>query len=389
MRVSAACSGLKKRAADPTVRRPSVLKPERLGTGTTRFRSPSVGPRGPLSRDRRCLPFGCLSVSGRVAPSAPRVRGLSGRTSSRPGDSSGKRRGSQGIVARSKSAGNGARHVPVVANLVLVLSALAAAPIAASADAVADLHALFDREWERDLADNPLSATYSATHATTTGCRTFPRPPEQRGTRPIRKSSMKSPTFRASSCRPLDQLDYDLFRHEYETRKAAVPFHARVLLDRGERRTTVAGRDSPSSCPSRRAPIRRPGSAACRRSRHSSTSTGTPAPRGRREARPAAGRHGTRAGAAGETHNGQPEDSPFFELPSYPSSIPVADRKRLTARSEGRSISQSMIPAYRRFQAVFRDEYLPATRESRSGSGTRRTGARTISTSRASTRPPR
>jgi hypothetical protein len=44
--------------------------------------------------------------------------------------------------------------------LVLVLGALAASPIAASADPVADLHALFDREWERDLADNPLSATY-------------------------------------------------------------------------------------------------------------------------------------------------------------------------------------------------------------------------------------
>jgi len=42
----------------------------------------------------------------------------------------------------------------------VVLSVLLSTPLAASADATADLHALFDREWQRDLADNPLSATY-------------------------------------------------------------------------------------------------------------------------------------------------------------------------------------------------------------------------------------
>src|SRR5688500_20189702 len=47
-----------------------------------------------------------------------------------------------------------------LASLVIVLGALSAAPVSASADAVANLHALFDREWERDLSDNPLAATY-------------------------------------------------------------------------------------------------------------------------------------------------------------------------------------------------------------------------------------
>jgi uncharacterized protein (DUF885 family) len=59
----------------------------------------------------------------------------------------------------------------------------------------------------------------------------------------------------------------------------------------------------------------------------------------------------------------RPEDSPFFDrFRSYPESIPPAERERLTAEAR-RVIGESVIPAYRRFQAVFRDEYLPATRQ--------------------------
>ncbi|MDP9199515.1 MAG: DUF885 domain-containing protein, partial [Pseudomonadota bacterium] len=43
---------------------------------------------------------------------------------------------------------------------VLLCCAATFAPAPAAADAVAELHALFDREWERDIADNPLLATY-------------------------------------------------------------------------------------------------------------------------------------------------------------------------------------------------------------------------------------
>ena len=203
MRVFAARSGLKKRAADPAVRRPSVLKPERLGTGTTRFRSPSVGPRGPLSRDRRFLPFGCLSVSGRVAPSAPRVRGLSGRTSSRPGDSSGKRRGSQGIVARSKSAGNGARHVPVARE-----SRLRPRCARCGADRRHRRMPLPTCMRSSIASGSAASRTTrsrpptSAIRATTTGCRTSRRPPRPRATPPTPRSSTISPAFRASGCHP-------------------------------------------------------------------------------------------------------------------------------------------------------------------------------------------
>jgi uncharacterized protein (DUF885 family) len=58
-----------------------------------------------------------------------------------------------------------------------------------------------------------------------------------------------------------------------------------------------------------------------------------------------------------------PEDSPFFErFRSFPDTIAAPDRDRLAAEAR-RVISEAVVPAYRRFQAVFRDEYLPATRQ--------------------------
>jgi prolyl oligopeptidase len=58
-----------------------------------------------------------------------------------------------------------------------------------------------------------------------------------------------------------------------------------------------------------------------------------------------------------------PADSPFFDrFRSFPDAIPAAERDRLTAEAK-QVIADAVIPAYRRFQSVFRDEYLPATRE--------------------------
>jgi uncharacterized protein (DUF885 family) len=57
-----------------------------------------------------------------------------------------------------------------------------------------------------------------------------------------------------------------------------------------------------------------------------------------------------------------PEDSPFFSaFRNYPDSIAAAERERLTAAAR-KTIAESIIPAYRRFNSVFKDEYLPATR---------------------------
>ncbi|HEX3345334.1 MAG TPA: DUF885 domain-containing protein, partial [Polyangiaceae bacterium] len=55
-----------------------------------------------------------------------------------------------------------------------------------------------------------------------------------------------------------------------------------------------------------------------------------------------------------------PEKSPFFApLRHVPSSIPAAERDRLVREARA-AITQQVVPAYRRFQAFFAAEYLPA-----------------------------
>src|SRR5262245_597133 len=107
----------------------------------------------------------------------------------------------------------------------LLLGALIGSSPQAVADATADLHALFEREWQRDLADNPLLATYRG------DTRYNDRWPDI--------SSAAQEARNAADARVLDdlariprdalpaaeQLNYDLFRYEYEDRKAAAPFH--------------------------------------------------------------------------------------------------------------------------------------------------------------------
>jgi len=59
-----------------------------------------------------------------------------------------------------------------------------------------------------------------------------------------------------------------------------------------------------------------------------------------------------------------PEASPFWKaFEEMPEDLPAAERERL--RREGRAaIAEVVLPAYRRFQSFFADRYLPATRES-------------------------
>jgi uncharacterized protein (DUF885 family) len=248
--------------------------------------------------------------------------------------------------------------------LVLVLGALAASPLAAAADAVADLHSLFDREWERDLADDPLSATYLGDPRYNDRLPDISPAAEaarNAADAKVLEDLARIPRERLS---PAEQLNYDLFRHEYETRKAALPFHTEYY--------SIEASGGPQSLDELAELVPFESVADyetwIRRMRAIPAFLGQYGDLLRRAA--AEKRTQPRAvmervlGPLSRQVTEKPEDSPFFErFRAYPDAIPAADRARLTAEAR-QVIAEDVVPAYRRFQAVFRDEYLPATRSS-------------------------
>jgi uncharacterized protein (DUF885 family) len=246
----------------------------------------------------------------------------------------------------------------------LLAFALLVAPLAASADAVADLHALFDREWQRDLADNPLYATYYG--ETRYNDRLPDISPAAQSARDAADARVLQDLARIprEALPPAERLNYDLFRHEYETRQAAIPFHREhysIEASSGPQSLNEVAEIMPfETVADYEAWLRRmraiPGYL---------DEYGQRLRRGAAEKRtqPRAVMERVLEPLAKQVTD-KPEDSPFFErFRSYPETIPAAERERLAAEAR-QVIAESVIPAYRRFQAVFRDEYLPATRES-------------------------
>ena len=243
------------------------------------------------------------------------------------------------------------------------LAAFFAAPPAAVADAVSDLHALFDREWERDLADNPISATYLGDPRYND--RLPDVSPAAEAARDAADAKVLDDLARIprGELPPAEQLNHDLFRHEYETRKAAEPFHTEyygIEASGGPQSLDELAELVPfETVADYETWIRRMRAIPAFLDQY-----GELLRRGAKEKRtqPRAVMERVLEPLAKQVVD-KPEDSPFFgRFRDYPDAIAPADRSRLTAEAK-QVIAESVVPAYRRFQAVFRDEYLPATRE--------------------------
>jgi uncharacterized protein (DUF885 family) len=238
-----------------------------------------------------------------------------------------------------------------------------ALPTAASADAVADLHALFEREWERDLADSPIGATYLGD--TRYNDRLPDISPEAEAARDAADARVLDDLARIPRAElpASEQLNYDLFRHEYETRKAAVPFHTEyysIEAGSGPQSLDEIAELMPfETVQDHETWIRRMQAIPAYLAQY-----GERLRRGVKEKRTQPRAIMQRVVAPLEKQvTERPEDSPFFErFRSYPDSIPAPERERLTAEAR-KVIAGDVVPAYRRFLAIFRDEYLPATRE--------------------------
>ncbi len=246
----------------------------------------------------------------------------------------------------------------------LAALALLAVPAVATADASATLRALLDREWERDLADNPLFATYYGD--TRYNDRWPDLSPAAQAARDAADARVLEELARIprGGLPPAEQLNHDLFRKEYETRLAAIPFHREhyaIEASGGPQSLDEVAELMPfETVADFEAWLARMRAIPAYLAQY-----GERLRRGAAEKRtqPRAVMERVLPPLAKQVVD-DPGDSPFFDrFRAFPDAMPAVERERLAAEAR-KVIAESVIPAYRRFQAIFRDEYLPATRES-------------------------
>ena len=255
------------------------------------------------------------------------------------------------------------RH-PLAASAMAVLLLLCAAGATAkpTPGAAAALHHLFDRAWEQDLVNDPLSATYLGDTRFNDRWPDVSRASLDRihaSDIAVLASLKRIPRARLSSA---DQLNYDLFQDGYQDRLAAWPFHleAYSVDARGGVQTlnevaelmpfeTVADYDLwlkrlaalPAFLDQTVVLLREEARA--------------------KRTQPRALMERVLPQLAMQVA-ATPEASPFYaRFKDFPKAIPAAERERLAAAAR-RVIGDGVIPAYRRFEQFFKDEYVPACR---------------------------
>ncbi len=251
----------------------------------------------------------------------------------------------------------------ILPSFILLCTVMLAPAPSVAADAAVDLHALFDREWERDLKDNPLLATYRGD--TRYDDRWPDISPAAQAARNAADAKVLDDLARIPRERlpAAEQLNYDLFRYDYEDRKAAAAFHPEYY--------DIRARDGPQSLNETAEMM--PFQTVANYETWLRRMATMPAyldqfadllrrAAGEKQTQPRVIMDRVLPQLAMQTPD-KPEASPFYEhFRSFPDSITAAERERLSAEAR-KVITVSVIPAYRRFSAVFRDEYLPTCRE--------------------------
>jgi uncharacterized protein (DUF885 family) len=242
----------------------------------------------------------------------------------------------------------------------------AALPPAATADASTDaarrLHALFDAQWERDLRDNPLMATYLGDRRYDDRWPEFTRATIERTKAADAQVLKDLAEIPRDALPPAEQLNYDLFRRDYEGRVAVARFHPEAY--------SLSAASGPQTLNEVAELL--PFASVSDYENWLKRLDALPAYLDQYAAmlREGAAQKRTVPRVLMERVLPQlalqivdaPEKSPFWgPFTSYPDAIPAADRERLTARAR-QTIATRVVPAYRRFDAFFRTEYLPKTR---------------------------
>ena len=245
---------------------------------------------------------------------------------------------------------------------VLGLSIHGSPATAAVLTPVARLHALFERGWQRDLADDPLSATYVGE---TRYNDRWPEPTHAAAERShasdvaILATLGKIPRARLSAD---EKLNYDLFEREYRQRMADYPLHFEYFGMR------AAGGIQTLNEVAEDMPFETVADYEMWLKRLESLPTYVDAyigmlREGARQKRTQPRELMERVlPQLGQQLVDTPDASPFFaRFASFPDAIPAADRIRL-AELARKVIAAGVLPAERRFDAFFRSEYLPECR---------------------------
>lgn len=237
-------------------------------------------------------------------------------------------------------------------------------PSAASdTTAVAQLHKLLEDTWQRDLKAAPLGATYlgdtryNGELPDMSAAAFESQNKADQATLKVIKSIMRSQLAAA------EQLNYDLFKGEIETRVSRYSFkpwsYAMTMREGPQSLNEVAEMMPFNNVADYETWLRRMRAVPTYLDQYivllrTAAREGRTQPRGLMQ----------RAVAQLEAHaTASAETSPFMDrFERIPDTIAAAERARLQA-SARQVISRDVIPAYQRFLAFFRDEYLPRCRD--------------------------
>jgi uncharacterized protein (DUF885 family) len=235
----------------------------------------------------------------------------------------------------------------------------AAEPDAAAANTAA-MHALFDREYQRDLRENPLNASFG-------GDRRFNRLWPDQSPAAFKKSGDADAVvltdlakISRSALPAAEQLNYDLFAHEYRDRLMLAPFKGYLYANNHQGGVQTLNElvenlplDTAADYDDWLARL---------------ATIGTYIDQNIENWKFAAREHRMLPKALCSRMTTQfeqqdvadPEKSPFFPtFQNYPSSIDAATQAQLTARARD-TIRTSVLPAYARLHQAFLKSYLPA-----------------------------
>ena len=250
--------------------------------------------------------------------------------------------------------------------VLLVFAALLGAPPGHAADAgpVADLHALFDREYERDHREDPLAASFA-------GDKRYNRLwPDVSPAAHQRRHEADAAVLTAlagiarAALPPAEQLNYDLFAHQYRDRIMLAAFRP-WLYDNNHQGGVQTLNELTEVIPLATAADYEDWLARL-------ASIGGYVDQNIANWQTAVSEKRVLPHVLCERMLPQleaqdvtdPQKSPFFDaFRHYPQSIDPAAQARLTATAR-ETIRTSVLPAYRRLHAAFVRSYLPACRAS-------------------------